>query len=259
MDKDGQQRRGGGGQDRPVRVLQPRHYAARRREPATPAARRDLSDWFPWANPPGWSATPSRGWSSLFDGRISTAGLIRSRQILGRRGRRHHAATELDGKEHNPDYLWTKEQYGDFILELEFKIPEQANSGVFLRTADRKDPVFTGIEVQVATPSAAMTQPRRHGRGDLRLPRSSKNAIKSPASGTSTASRARATKSPSCSTASASRMDLDQWTEPEESRWHQNKFPQGDERFCPQGHIGLQDHGRPVWYRNIRIKRLPEK
>src|SRR5262245_21160972 len=55
-----------------------------------------------------------------------------------------------DGKEHNADYLWTQETYGDFILELEFKIPEQANSGLFIRTSDLKDPVYTGIEVQVA-------------------------------------------------------------------------------------------------------------
>ena len=45
-----------------------------------------------------------------------------------------HLKREFDGKEHNLDYLWTKEQYGDFVLELEFKVPERANSGVFYRT-----------------------------------------------------------------------------------------------------------------------------
>ena len=27
--------------------------------------------------------------------------------------------------------------------------------------------------------------------------------------------------------------------------------------FAREGYFGLQDHGRPVWYRNIRIQRLP--
>ena len=57
---------------------------------------------------------------------------------------------DFDGKEHNADYLWAKEQYGNFILSLEVKIPEKANSGVFVRTSDLSDPVYTGIEIQVA-------------------------------------------------------------------------------------------------------------
>jgi hypothetical protein len=56
---------------------------------------------------------------------------------------------DMDGKEHNFDYLWTKDKYGDFILDLEFKVVEGTNSGIFFRTADLKDPVYTGIEVQV--------------------------------------------------------------------------------------------------------------
>jgi len=45
--------------------------------------------------------------------------------------------------------IWTKAQYGDFILDLEFKVDKGTNSGVFFRTADIKDPVQTGIEVQI--------------------------------------------------------------------------------------------------------------
>jgi hypothetical protein len=47
------------------------------------------------------------------------------------------------------DYLWAKKQYGDFKLELEYKIPEGGNSGVFVRVKDKDDPVETGIEVQI--------------------------------------------------------------------------------------------------------------
>jgi hypothetical protein len=45
--------------------------------------------------------------------------------------------------------IWTKERFGDFILELEFKVDKDTNSGVFFRTDNISDPVQTGIEVQI--------------------------------------------------------------------------------------------------------------
>ncbi|MHC4567521.1 MAG: family 16 glycoside hydrolase, partial [Planctomycetota bacterium] len=56
---------------------------------------------------------------------------------------------DMDGREHNFDYIWTKEKYGDFELDLEFKVIEGTNSGIFFRTSDLSNPVYTGIEVQV--------------------------------------------------------------------------------------------------------------
>ena len=46
----------------------------------------------------GWQAGPGNGWV-VEDGVIA----LKNRE---------------DGKEHNADYLWTTEPYGDFILEL---------------------------------------------------------------------------------------------------------------------------------------------
>lgn len=45
-------------------------------------------------------------------------------------------------------YIWTKEDYGDFELELSYRISEGANSGVFYRS-DKKDPVHQGFEIQL--------------------------------------------------------------------------------------------------------------
>lgn len=49
-------------------------------------------------------------------------------------------------------WLSTKEKYGDFALKLEWRVPENGNSGVFLRVPELKPgqhPHVEGIEVQV--------------------------------------------------------------------------------------------------------------
>lgn len=46
-------------------------------------------------------------------------------------------------------WLSSTEEYADFKLELEFRIPEGGNSGVFLRAPHQGDPAYTGMEVQI--------------------------------------------------------------------------------------------------------------
>ena len=164
-----------------------------------------------------------------------------------------------DGKEHNADYLWTQETYGDFILELEFKIPEQANSGVFFRTSDLKDPVYTGIEMQVAN-SFGKDQLSRTGTAgavyDCQAP--SKNAVRKPGEWNQVRLTCRGSRiEVVLNGESVVDMDLDRWTEAQKNPdGSKNKFPRAMKDFARTGHIGLQDHGRPVWYRNLRIQRL---
>ena len=56
--------------------------------------------------------------------------------------------------------VWTKERFGDFVLELEFKT--EGNSGIFIRTDKPTDCVQTGIEIQVDRPAK---QPGKHSVG----------------------------------------------------------------------------------------------
>lgn len=166
---------------------------------------------------------------------------------------------EFDGKEHNEDYLWTKETYGDFVLELEFKIPEQANSGVFLRTADLNDPVYTGIEVQVAN-SYGRPHLNRGGTAgalyDLAAPTA--NPIKPPGAWNQFRITCRGSRiEVVLNGEQIVDVDVNEWTEPNQNPdGSSNKYPRALKDFARRGHIGLQDHGRPVWYRNIRVKTL---
>ncbi|HUT89421.1 MAG TPA: family 16 glycoside hydrolase [Thermoguttaceae bacterium] len=165
-----------------------------------------------------------------------------------------------DGQLNNPDYLWTKETYADFILELEFKVPDgYANSGVFLRTSDLGDPVYTGIEVQV---SNSYGKPVNRGGTagaiyDCLAP--TKNASKKPGEWNQYRITCRDNViDVALNGQQVLQMDLDRWTEPEKNPdGTPNKYPRSLKDFAREGHIGLQDHGRPVWYRNIRVKRLP--
>jgi hypothetical protein len=56
----------------------------------------------------------------------------------------------LVGGEPRGCWLLSEQEYGDFILEFEFKLGERGNSGCALRAPLYGDPAFDGIELQMA-------------------------------------------------------------------------------------------------------------
>lgn len=46
-------------------------------------------------------------------------------------------------------WLSTVAQYDDFIFELEFRVPDGGNSGVFIRAPREGNPAFAGLEIQI--------------------------------------------------------------------------------------------------------------
>lgn len=162
-----------------------------------------------------------------------------------------------DRQEHNDNYLYTERQYGDFVLDLEFKPGQGTNSGVFLRTTNTQDPVQTGLEIQVAgsAPGRPLTKGSVGGIYDMVAPSANPLKLDDWNRYTITCRGSRITVV--LNGQQVSEADLDRWTElgknPDGTA---NKFNRPVREFGRTGYIGLQDHGTPVQYRNIRIRPL---
>lgn len=153
-------------------------------------------------------------------------------------------------------YIWTEQTFGDFVLELDFKIGPKGNSGIFFRTANPRDPVQTGIEFQILD-SHGKPEPGRHDCGaiyDCCAPRV--NAVKPAGEWNHVVLACRGSRITAVlNDVPIISMDLDEWTEPHRNPdGTPNKFNTAYKDMPRVGHIGFQDHGDPVWFRNIRIR-----
>lgn len=154
-----------------------------------------------------------------------------------------------------------KETWADFVLALDFKIGKGCNSGIFLRThsLDPKpgwDVGYNGIEVQVLDGAEAGL----HDCGAIYdLVKPAKNAMR-PAGEWNhiqiTCDRNLILVV--LNGEAVTRMDLDAWTEPgKRPDGTAHKFAEIAYKDFPRaGLIGLQDHGSPCWYKNVKLRPL---
>lgn len=154
--------------------------------------------------------------------------------------------------------IWTDDLYGDFILELEFKLDPQTNSGIFFRTDNLADPVQTGIELQVYD-THERTELDKHVCGaiyDIMAPRV--NAVRKPGEWNHVVLVCHGSFiGAALNGERIIALDLNDWTQPRRNPdGTENKFKTAYREMPRMGHIGFQDHGNPVWYRNIRLKPL---
>lgn len=187
-------------------------------------------------------------WKALFDGKTLEGFQKADGNVPGN-------WQAIDGTLHRKGKggdIWTKDRFGDFVLELEFKT--KGNSGVFFRTDNPKDCVQTGIECQVENPGG----PNVHSVGavyDLKAP--SKNVGKKDEWNKYVITCQGALITVELNGEKVTELNLDLWTtvgkNPDGTK---NKFKRALKDWKRDGHIGFQDHGHEVFYRNIRIKPL---
>ena len=127
------------------------------------------------------------------------------------------------------------------MLDLEFKVAQGTNSGVFLRTSNPKDPVQTGIEIQVAssTPGRPLGKGSIGGIYDLVAP--SANPLKPDDWNRYTITCQGPRISVVLNGQPVSEANLDQWTEPAKkprtaaptsSTGHSRNSPEPDTLAC---------------------------
>ena len=156
--------------------------------------------------------------------------------------------------------LWTKESYGDFVLDLDFKVANESNSGIFLRAIDIKN-VLKSIEIQVHDSADGSKYGMVAAIYDAMPP--TKKMSKPVGEWNHFTITC---KGPSLSVVfngeEVINANLDNWPEKGKNPdGTPNKFPIPLKDYSHQkGPIGLQGlHGKaqaPVWYRNLKIKAL---
>ena len=156
-------------------------------------------------------------------------------------------------------YIWTKEKFDHFVLDMDFKVAKGCNSGIFIRSNPR-NPVQGGMEIQVLD-SFGKKKPGKHDMAalyDCLAP--SKNACKKAEEWqhiTITANDNLITVV--LNDEKVLEADLNKWTEPRKNPdGSKNKFKTAYKDLPRTGHIGFQDHGKPVWFRNVKVKKLPK-
>ena len=155
--------------------------------------------------------------------------------------------------------LNTKEQFSDFELKLEWRISPGANSGVLYRvTEDYDEEYMSGPEFQIiddkgypgelkGTQLSGANYGLHSPTKDVVVPPGEWNQMRLLVSGSHVEHWLNGEML----------VEYELWTEGWKEMVANSKFAAwAGYGMSPKGYIVLQDHGAPVWFRNIRIKPL---
>ena len=154
------------------------------------------------------------------------------------------------------DLLVYDREFGDFILTCDVKMSQPyCNSGVFLRVSDLKDPVMSGIEIQVYSERSAshndfgaiydLVAPKRNASQGSGAWEHLEICCQGPQ--VSVHVKSELVAEMNCN-------DLDQPGLRPDGIKH--KFGRAIKDFSRRGYVGFQDHGPDVWYKNVKLLEL---
>ncbi len=161
--------------------------------------------------------------------------------------------------------IWTKKDYGNFVLDLEFKTAPGTNSGVIVYASDTKDWIPNSVEIQIADDYAeqwAKSPASWHCGAIFGHLAPAKSMVKKPGEWNRFTITCRGPLiTVVLNGEKVTEMDMRKWTSAKMN-------PDGSEipawlskpkaQLPTRGRIGLQGKhaGAPIYFRNIKIKAL---
>ncbi len=198
----------------------------------------------------------TEGWILLFDGKSLDGWMTSAGQP---------SKTPVENSSINPHkaghYMMVHtQQWSDYMLSLDFKISKKCNSGIFVHTYSLtprpgKDVGFNGLEIAIDDTAGA----GYHDTGAIYdLVKPSRNAMKPIGEWNHIEIACHKNLiEVALNGEKVTRMDLDQFTEPyKRPDGTQHKFDIAYKDHPRRGYIGLQDHGSPCWFKNIKLRPL---
>lgn len=205
------------------------------------------------------SAPDSAGWRSLFDGRT----LAGWRTYRGAANPPNWQAVDgvlsVRGKGGDVGDIVTVDQFGDFELELEWKVEPGGNSGIFYRATEAAERIYE------SAPEMQVLDDARHidGKNPLTSAGAAYGLYAPPRGVVKAAGEWNAAR------VVARGAHVEHWLNGQKvadyelggadwsAKVQASKFKDWPGYGkATRGHIGLQDHGDPVYFRNIRIREL---
>ena len=195
------------------------------------------------------------GWRLLFDGTLDSWRGYRREDAPGGWSAAGGSLALTPGADGGT--LITRERFADFELALEWKVAKGGNSGVFYRATEaERAPYWTGPELQVLDNA---------GHPDGRTPETSAGANYGLHAPVEDVARPAGEWNEVRIVVRGARVEhwmngvrivrYELWTDEWRAAVAATKFAEWPGYgMAEEGHIGLQDHGDPVWYRNIKIR-----